>query len=192
MSLGEVMAKPRLIDQLLLGLGSFNHMVAVAARTVAALLLVIMTAIVLLQVFFRYGLNNSLSWTEELAKIMMVWMAFLVAPWALRQGVNVSIDMFVDALPRRLRLGLEVVLQLLILWIIGVFFLESLDFWQRGAAIVAATMPVPMIYFYSVVPFGFAALFFVAIELLLRSIMTFIHPSQDWAVPGSLHVRRES
>ena len=67
------MAKPRLIDQVLLGLGSFNHMVAVAARTVAAILLVIMTAIVLLQVFFRYGLNNSLSWTEELAKIMMVW-----------------------------------------------------------------------------------------------------------------------
>ena len=119
------------MDQMIFGLGRLNHAVAVAARSVAAVLLVIMTAIVLLQVFFRYGLNNSLSWTEELAKIMMVWMAFLVAPWALRQGVNVSIDMFVDALPRRLRLAFEVILQLLILWIVGVFFLESLDFWKQ-------------------------------------------------------------
>lgn len=185
------MGKPRLIDQLITALGRFNHVIAVAARSIAALLLVIMTVVVLMQVVFRYGLNNSLSWTEELAKILMVWMAFLVAPWALRQGVNVSIDMFVDALPRRLRLGLQCLLYLLILWIIAVFFMESLDFWQRGAAITAATMPVKMIYFYSVVPFGFAALFLVGIELTLRSFMTFIHPDEDWSVAGTLHARRE-
>ena len=171
----------RLIDVL----ARLNEAVSVAARNFAGGLVMAMTLIVLLQVFFRYVVNDSLTWTEELAKIMMVWSAFLVAPWAYRMGANVSIDLFAEALPEGLRRALQLLLNALVLWIVAVFFQESLEFWQRGLAIRAATIPLAMAWFYSIVPVGFAAIFLVGCELVLRNLMTLLDPRQDWAVPGA-------
>ena len=177
------------MDRVITGLARVNGAVSVWARNLAALLLMAMTAIVLLQVFFRYVMNDSLGWTEEVAKMMMVWSAFLVAPWAYRMGSNVAIDMFAAALPGRTRLVLETGLTLLVLWVVGMFFAESLAFWQRGLAITAATVPVRMAWVYTVVPFGFAALFLVGCELLLRTVMTLVNPRGDYAIPGAGVIR---
>ncbi|MCG8418267.1 MAG: TRAP transporter small permease [Proteobacteria bacterium] len=163
-------------------LARVNRIVGNAARNVAAGLLVVMVIVVLLQVCFRYVLNNSLTWSEELAKVMMVWSAFLVAPWAYRMGAFVAIEMFADALPRRLRLLLLLVIHLLVLWVVAVFFRESLGFWSRGLSNQAATMAVSMAWFYSVVPFSFAALFTVSCELILRDLMTLIYPDRDYTM----------
>ena len=166
-------------------LAGVNGPVSVSARNLAAGFLAAMTVIVLMQVFFRYVLNNSLTWTEEVAKIMMVWSAFLVAPWAYRMGANVSIDMLAAALSRGARLLLRLALNLLILWIVAIFFAESLEFWERGLTVRAATMPVQMAWFYSVVPFGFAGLFLVGVELFFRDLMALVDPGGDYAVPGT-------
>ena len=58
-----------------------------------------MTGAVLVGVFFRYVLNDSLNWTEEVAIMSAIWVAFLVAPWAYRNGGHVAIEMIVSALP---------------------------------------------------------------------------------------------
>ena len=82
--------------QLLTQLAKINAALCGAARNLAGMLLIAMVAIVILQIFFRYVLNDSLSWTEEVSKTMMVWTAFLVAPWAYRVGANVRIEIFVE------------------------------------------------------------------------------------------------
>ena len=75
-------------------LAPVNEWISIAARNTAGMLLIAMTGIVLIQIVFRYVLNDSLIWTEEVSKTMMVWGAFLVAPWAYRNSANVSIQMF--------------------------------------------------------------------------------------------------
>lgn len=50
-------------------------------KLIVATLLAVMTALILLQVFFRYVLNSPLVWAEELARLNMIWMAFLGAAW---------------------------------------------------------------------------------------------------------------
>ena len=88
--------------------------------------------IILAQVFYRYVLNDSLGWSEEVAKIMMVWSAFLVAPWAYRQGANVSIDMFVEAFPLLARRLMETVLNLLVLFIVAWGIMVAPFDWDVG------------------------------------------------------------
>lgn len=78
-------------------LGRVNQWVGKAAVMLAAALLAAMVVMVIAQVFFRYVLNDSLGWTEELAKYLMVWVACLVAPWAYRENLNVSIQMFSES-----------------------------------------------------------------------------------------------
>ncbi len=51
-----------------------------------------MTLIVAVQVFFRYVLNHSLFWSEELARFILVWLTFLGASCAYYRKVNPGVD----------------------------------------------------------------------------------------------------
>lgn len=52
-----------------------------------------MALLVALQVFFRYVLNHSLFWSEELARFMLVWLSFLGASTAYKRGVHPGVDL---------------------------------------------------------------------------------------------------
>jgi|TARA_B110000240_G_scaffold46213_1_gene52209 TRAP-type C4-dicarboxylate transport system permease small subunit len=151
-------------------LGKFNYGIANIAKNLAGGLLAIMLAMILAQVFFRYVLNDSLAWTEELAKFAMVWVACLVAPWAYREHLNVSIQMFADSLPAVLRRITELLITSLVLFICGIFFMQSLDFWQTGLSINASSVPVKLAYFYSCAPFAFGSICLVGLEKLIEQL----------------------
>ena len=53
-----------------------------------------MAALVAVQVFFRYVLNHSLFWSEELARYFLVWLTFLGASVAYYRKVHPGIDIF--------------------------------------------------------------------------------------------------
>ena len=72
-------------------------------RTVGWALLMVMVAVILAQVWWRYVLNSPLSWPEEAARAAMIWMMALVAPTAYRRAGFVAIDLVPDMLPRRMR-----------------------------------------------------------------------------------------
>ncbi|MDX2145504.1 MAG: TRAP transporter small permease [Rhodospirillaceae bacterium] len=173
------------LERMIAALARLNAAVCGAGRHVAAALLAVMTFAVLVQIVFRYVFNNSLSWSEELAKVMMVWATMLVAPWAYRMGANVSIDLFAEALPARLRAVLGFVLNLLVVWIVWIFLIESVALWQRGADTLSATLPVKMSVFYAILPLGFGGMLAVGVELSLRQIAQFLNPARSYAVPAS-------
>ncbi len=160
-------------------LGVVNEAVGVFARNVAGALLGAMVLIVMAQVVFRYGFNNSLAWTEELSKALMVWTAFLVAPWAYRHGQNVAIETVSEALPAWLQRTLNLIITLLVLWICAVFFGHSLGFVARGMQSEAASLPVATGVFYLIVPPAFAALFVVGCEHALRAVAAFADPPTE-------------
>jgi TRAP-type C4-dicarboxylate transport system permease small subunit len=151
-------------------LGKLNYAVANLAKNLAGGLLAIMLGMILAQVFFRYVLNDSLAWTEELAKFAMVWVACLVAPWAYRAHLNVSIQMFADALPAFLRRITELLITFLVLLICSIFFLQSLEFWETGLSINASSVPVKLAYFYSCAPFAFGSICLVGLEKLIEQL----------------------
>ena len=164
---------------------SLNEWITIWARNLAGGLLIAMTAIVLLQIVYRYVLNDSLIWTEEVSKTMMVWTAFLVAPWAYRNGANVSIEMFSDELPQTLRRILQLALNLLVIWIVFVFLGESFGMVERGFSIRAASLPIQVGWFFFIVPVSFAAMLLVGVELLLRDLLGLVHPRESFEIPGS-------
>ncbi len=166
-------------------LSAVNQWIGTTARNTAGMLLITMTAIVLVQIVFRYVLNDSLIWTEEVSKTLMVWGAFLIAPWAYRNGANVSIQMFTDELPKTLRRLLQLALNLLVIWIIVVFWSESFGMVDRGFSIRAASLPVQVGWFYVVVPFAFGAMLLVGIELFIRDLLALLHSEEDFEIAGA-------
>ena len=157
-------------------LGAFNKHVTKTGRNLAGIFLIAMTIIILIQIISRYIFNSPFGWTEELSKALMVWTAFLVAPWSYRAGALVSIDFFAEAMPARFRQISGIIITLLCLWIIGILFMESLGFVLGGIGTKAASLPVPVSLFYAITPVSFASLFLVGIEHLARGIDEITRP----------------
>ena len=74
---------------------------ATAALWLAGTALVAMTALIMAQVIFRYGLNNSIVWSEPAAVILMGWFIFLGAAVGIREGYHLSFDILIYLLPQR-------------------------------------------------------------------------------------------
>jgi TRAP-type C4-dicarboxylate transport system permease small subunit len=72
-----------------------------------------MVVVVAAQVFFRYVLNQSLFWSEELARYILVWLTFLGASVAYRRNAHPRIELFNTRLgapaARTLRIGAHLV-----------------------------------------------------------------------------------
>ncbi len=85
-------------------LSRFSAHASLAMRWVAAIGLVLITAVIAWQVFARYVLNASPAWAEQVALLVMIWFVFLAAAAGVREGFHIRIAAFADALkpgPRR-------------------------------------------------------------------------------------------
>ncbi|MCI8490178.1 MAG: TRAP transporter small permease [Lachnospiraceae bacterium] len=63
--------------------------------------LILMTVIMGIQVFSRYVLGASLSWSEELTRYIFVWAGFLSVSYCTKKCVSIKIEQFVAMFPKR-------------------------------------------------------------------------------------------
>ena len=164
-------------------LGRFNGTTGRYARNFAACLVAVMTVAVLAGVFFRYVLNNSLAWTEDSSILMMIWVAFLIAPFAYRTGGHVGIELLVTSLPKPAFHIIRIVLNLLIFWLLFRFMQEAIIYVSRGFNMRANTIPVPIAFFRLIVPVSLGMMILIGIELILRDMLSLIDRDRDHDIP---------
>lgn len=90
---------------------------AFVARWGAVALSMVMIASLLLQVFFRYVLENALTWSDEVALLSFVWVVLLLASVGVRDGFHVRLSLILNLLPGPARN----VMERTILFVIGGF-----------------------------------------------------------------------
>jgi TRAP-type C4-dicarboxylate transport system permease small subunit len=83
----------------MIGIARMLGVVARWALWISAAGLVAMTTVVAWQVFSRYVLNQSPSWTEATAVLLMGWFIFLGAAVGIREGYHLSFDVLLYVLP---------------------------------------------------------------------------------------------
>ena len=93
-------------------LSRFNNFILRISRNLGTLAVALMVIAILIQVFFRYILNNALPWPDEAARFCMLWMTGLMAPTAFRRGGFVAIDFITQFLPNIINFILTMLLLL--------------------------------------------------------------------------------
>jgi TRAP-type C4-dicarboxylate transport system permease small subunit len=78
----------------------YESVTVVVAASAMTLLVVIMGV----QVFYRYALNSSLIWAEEVCRYLLIVMTFLLIGAAFQRGEMVSVQFFTRLLPWRIAL----------------------------------------------------------------------------------------
>lgn len=131
---------------------ALSHGLNRAVELVIGLLAMLMAVVTGLQVFFRYGLNHSLFWSEEVGRILLVWITFLGATAAYRRKAHVGIDLVVG----RLALAKQRLVERCVLGLSSLFFLVLIGWGVRFIRFVAsqktAALGLPLGLPYSVIP----------------------------------------
>lgn len=78
-------------------------------------LLVIMTALVLYQVFTRYVLSSPVAFTEELVRYALIWVSFIAGTYAFLEREHMALTIVRDRFPGRSRTALIIAIDVLIL-----------------------------------------------------------------------------
>jgi TRAP-type C4-dicarboxylate transport system permease small subunit len=85
------------------------------ALGLAGLGLVVMTGFVAWQVFGRYVLNQSPSWTEPASVMLMSWVIFLGAAVGVRDNTHLGFDVLIYVLPKGAKRILRMISDLIVL-----------------------------------------------------------------------------
>ncbi len=133
----------------------------------AAFCLAVMTALVVAQVVFRYGMNSASSFTEELARYAMIWMALFAAAVGVREASHIRIDFVPELLAHlapRLNRVLRFLLDLVSLTVFLVLLWYGVDATMFAMGQSSSGLQIPLGFPYAAVPvaFGFAAVFALA------------------------------
>lgn len=68
-----------------------------------------MTVVMGVQVFFRFVIGTSLSWTEELTRYLFIWSGFLSVSYCISRGISIRIEQLAAALPRNGELAVRLI-----------------------------------------------------------------------------------
>ena len=133
-----------------------------------AVIFAAMCAVGLLQVFNRFVLNRSLSWSEEFQIFAHVWIVFLAIPIAYRRGAHLAVESFSGMLPPRARRVFDRFVELLWIW-----FAVALAWlaWRVSEVAKLQSSPgldLPMNYVYYSMVVGGAYLAFVVVRRIFR------------------------
>lgn len=129
-------------------------------RAVLCVVLLGMVAILIAHIFCRYILNNSLTWSEELLKILLVWFGMLSVSLLAIRREHVAIVVFKEHMPKKVSAVLSKVTQVLTLIICVVVIYVGVQYVLAAGYRPTPALGLPYGYAYAAIPVSF---FFVTI-----------------------------
>lgn len=148
-----------------------------AAKLSIVVISVVMIAVTLAQVVFRYVIAAPLPWSEELARYCFVWIVFLGGAIGLSRGVHLGVDLLVNAMPAPVRRGMDVLTNVLIAAFAVTVIYASLPVLNMNMFQRSPALGVPMTYIYIAIPISMGLIFLICAERVLRFL--FSRPAQE-------------
>lgn len=140
---------------------------------IVIVLMAIITINVLWQVFSRFVLQNPSSFTEELARYMLIWIGILGAAYVSGQKLHLAIDLLSTKLKGKSNAMLEIFIQLCILafsffvMVIGGLRLVYITLQLNQ---ISAALQIPLGYVYLIVPLSGVLMMFYSVYFIIEEL----------------------
>jgi TRAP-type C4-dicarboxylate transport system permease small subunit len=146
----------------------FCDAVASVSRLAVMILMAAMTVDCLLGVFFRYVVQDALTWTEETARYLMIWMGFLATGLALREGGHIAVELVLERMPADAQRAMLVVVRLLSLAFLAVVIGAGWALLVRVSGQRTPVLGISMMWPYLAIPVGCLLTALEMVALILR------------------------
>ncbi|MDH4060593.1 MAG: TRAP transporter small permease [Aquincola sp.] len=115
-------------------------------------------ATVFYQFFTRYALNNSASWTEEIARYLLIGVVFVGATIGVAKDNHIQVDLLYRYLPSAVARVMATLVDLLRVGFFASMTVFTAEMMQKMGNYQMTIIDLPMNIVYGVVLFGFAAM----------------------------------
>ncbi|WP_273325708.1 TRAP transporter small permease [Vallitalea guaymasensis] len=129
----------------------------------------IMTITVFISTIFRYFKLGAIPWSEELARYLMIWIAYIGASLGIKKNAHLGVEILVNKLPKSLKSVAKyfrVAIILLFNALIISFSYKIINH-QMNMGQLSPAMAIPIWYAYLAIPVG-------ALLMIIRSIQMVI------------------
>src|SRR5262249_7407814 len=137
--------------------------------------------IVFLQFFTRYVLNDSLAWTEEIARYGLMWVVFIGGAMVTRRNTHIAVELLSNLMkPGLLRATLLAAVDFIKLAFLGLLAFVSVTITERMHFQRMTVFDLPMSYVYAGVAFG-------CFLMLIRQTCNVLHNARKrWRRPDDV------
>jgi TRAP-type C4-dicarboxylate transport system permease small subunit len=137
--------------------------------------------IVFLQFFTRYVLNDSLAWTEEIARYGLMWVVFIGGIMVTRRNTHIAVELLSNVMkPGPARAALLALVDLIKLGFLGLLAYLSWTITERMHLQRMTVFDLPMSYVYAGVAVGCIGMF------LRQAINTWRNARIGWSRPDDV------
>ena len=150
---------------------TFTHVVNRIFAALACLLVLVIMAAIVVQIVYRFVLDDPIAWVLDITIFLLVFVFFLSVAPALQSGSHIEVDMFDALIADRYRKAvrligkiLTVIFAAIFLWYVWAFYTDIVEVDE-----VSFTMLIVQLkYLYWIGPIGALQFLLTAIVLLVR------------------------
>jgi C4-dicarboxylate transporter DctQ subunit len=149
-----------------------NELLSRLCRMLLIIMIPAMTGIVFVQVILRYVFLSPLSWIEELARYLLVWISCFGAAYGVRKGEHIAVMFLNKMFKGYMKSALTVLIHILVIIFFMVCFIKGIGLSIRQWNVVTPALQIPRTLPYFGIPISFAIMLLFSFELFIIDIKT--------------------
>ncbi|WP_088105887.1 TRAP transporter small permease [Halalkalibacter urbisdiaboli] len=136
----------------------------------------VMVVVIFLQVFMRYVMGNSLSWSEELARYCFIWLVYIGISYGVKKQRHIKVDALLLLFKEKGKLVFNMIANLLFLSFAMFIVIYGYDMAERLLQFgqTSPALRIPMGFVYLAAPVGMALTSIRLIQNLLNQVKTLL------------------
>lgn len=135
---------------------------------VCVVCMAVILILVVVQVVLRYVFNSPLTWSEELAVYVMVWMTFIGSVICMRDKEHIDVTVLVDNLPhglQRLAIQFSRLASSIFLLIVAYYGFELV---MENRVVTSAANQINMGLVYSILPLSAIGMLYYVVKSIVK------------------------
>ncbi len=122
---------------------------------------------VILQVFYRYVLNDPLVWPFELSIYCYVFIIYLGGAMAARKQTHIAFEMLAGIMPARAQAGLNALLHIFLIVIFALLLRPAIGYMDFVSGVRSSALGIPWSWVMAIFPLGMGL---IILHLALRTV----------------------
>jgi TRAP-type C4-dicarboxylate transport system permease small subunit len=141
--------------------------VVVCSNVIMTISVLVILLSCLLQIVSRYILRMPLSWTEELSRVVFIWLTYWGSAVAVRENQHVSIPIFTDKMSEKTGRIVAICRTLGLVAMCALLFKAGISLLLQNRGMVTPAVRIPMVLYYFPVVAGLLVMLIHFVEQLV-------------------------
>lgn len=131
-----------------------------------------MSIIIFFQVIMRYVFQNSLTWSEELARYLFVWLVYFSVSYTARREKHIRIDAAINLYPKAVRPVVELISEIIVLAFAIFIAVTGMTVFQKitHSGQISPAIGLPMQFVYAAPLVGFLLTAIRQVQCIIKKV----------------------